>query len=87
VVLYSRHGGEDVKTVYTRSKALPPRVLLVGCGDAATFDAVRARKAGVRLARVAHEQKMKKVTAGGVPYAGAHVPDHSCTSIAVGRHG
>ncbi|HEX7880290.1 MAG TPA: leucyl aminopeptidase, partial [Candidatus Eisenbacteria bacterium] len=48
-------------------------VLLVGCGDAAKFDAVRARKAGVRVARAAHEQKMKKITAGGVPLPiGAH---------------
>jgi leucyl aminopeptidase len=63
------NGGEDVKTVYTRSKALPPRVLLVGCGNAASFDAAKARKAGVRLARAAQEARLKKLTTGGVTLA------------------
>ena len=69
-------GGDDVKTIYTRSKALPPRVLLVAMGDAGSADRTRARKAGVRLARAAHEAKLKKVTLGGVPdgaKAGTHV--------------
>jgi hypothetical protein len=41
------NGGEDVKTVYTRSKGAPaPDVLLGGLRRTrATFDAVRARKA------------------------------------------
>ena len=71
------NGGDDIKTVYTRSRALPARVLLVGMGEAAKADGARARKAGVRLARAVQEMKIKKVTIGATPEvkgaAGTHL--------------
>jgi len=77
------NGGDDIKTIYTRSKGLPARVLLVGMGEAKTANPTRARKAGVRLARALHEAKARKVTIGAMPEVRGAMGTHTLTGSLV----
>jgi leucyl aminopeptidase len=75
-------GGDEVRVLYTRSKALPARVVLVGIGEAASATPLRARRAGIRLARTLQELKAKKATLGGVP-EGKGIDTHALTGALV----
>lgn len=59
--------GDEIHLLYSRSRSIPARVLLLGLGEPGKCDEARARKAGFKLARKLRELKLKKVTLGGVP--------------------
>src|SRR5512140_1677167 len=58
---------DEVRVLYYRGAAIPPRVILVGLGEVETLTPERARRAGGKLARTIHDLKLRKVTLCGVP--------------------
>jgi leucyl aminopeptidase len=75
-------GAEEIQILYPKVKTLPPRVFLVGLGEADKFTPEKARRSGGRLARAVQSLKVKRMTLGGVP-SGAGVDVHRATGALV----
>jgi leucyl aminopeptidase len=74
--------GDEVRVLYSRSSAVPNRVILLGIGDGSSLTPEKARRAGGKLAKTLQELKIKRVTLVGIPQ-GAGLDVHRLTGALV----
>lgn len=62
---------DEILVYHARVKTAPRRIILLGLGEKDKLDAEKARRAGGKLAKTAHDLKLKRLVLGGaVPDSG-----------------